>query len=88
MAAYDNKPERLVVDEISHLTDKEQCELIADDFSAIPNSYNPLHNDDIKTPPFSKPDIPQFKAAQVWKKKTSMKSKKSCRKRDVPANIF
>ena len=60
MAAYDSKSERLVVEEISHLTDKEQ-----DDFSAIPNSYNPLHNDDIKTPQFSKKDIPQFKAAQL-----------------------
>ena len=32
MAAYDNKPEKLIVEEINHLTDQEQCELIADDF--------------------------------------------------------
>ena len=88
MAAYDNKPEKLIVDEISHLTDMEQCELIADDFSAIPNTYNPLHNDDIRIPLFSSKDIPQFKEAQVWSKIASMKSKKSCRKGDVPANIF
>ena len=36
----------------------------------------------------SKQDIPQFKAANGWKKITSKKSKKSCRKGDVTANIF
>ena len=49
MAVYDNKLERLVVDKISHLTDTDQCKLIADNFSHFPNSYNPLHNHDIKT---------------------------------------
>ena len=62
--------------------------LIADDFSEIPNSYSPLHNDDISIPKFSLSDIPQFREAQVWKKIISMKSKKSCRSGDVPANIF
>ena len=77
MTNYENKPEKLLVDEISNLSDKEQCELIADDFSEIPNSYTPLHNDDIAIPKFSLSDIPQFREAQVWKKIISMKSKKS-----------
>ena len=88
MTSYENKTEQLIVDEISHLTDQEQCELIADDFSAVPNSFSPLHKDDICIPPFSVEDFPQFKEARVWKAIASMKSKKSCREGDVPANIF
>ena len=88
MASYDVKTEHLVVDEISHLSDQEQCELIADDFSEIPNTYSPLHKEDINIPIFSKADVPQLREAQVWKKITSMTSKKSCREGDVPANIF
>ena len=88
MTAYENKADQLFVDEISHLSDQEQCERIADDFSEIPNTYRPLHKEDIHIPKFSNSDIPQFKAAQVWKKITSMKSKKSCLEGDVPANIF
>ena len=63
MTSYENKTDQLIVDEISHLTDQEQCELIADDFSAVPNSFSPLHKDDICIPPFSVEDFPQFKEA-------------------------
>ena len=88
MTNYEKNPEHLVVDTISHLSAQEQCELIADDFSEIPNSYSPLHKEDIQIPKFSVSDIPQFKEAQVWKKIVAMKSQKSCRSGDVPANIF
>ena len=88
MAAYDNKTEKIIVDEISHLSDQEQCERIADDFAEVPNSYTPLHTEDINIPSFASADVPQFREAQVWKKITSMKAKKSCREGDIPANIF
>ena len=42
MTAYENKADQLVVVEISHLSDEEQCERIADDFSEVPNTYSPL----------------------------------------------
>ena len=67
MTSYENKGEELIVDNISHLSDQEQCELIADEFAKIPNEYSPLHTEDIHIPKFTEHDIPQFRPAQVWK---------------------
>ena len=47
IASYENKNEEIIVEEINNLPDKVQCELIADEFSKIPNEYTPLHSDDI-----------------------------------------
>ena len=33
------------IDEISHLPDQEQADLIADTFCSIPNEYDPLKKD-------------------------------------------
>ena len=79
MAAYENKAEEIIVEEINHLSNQEQCDLIADDFSEVPNLYRPLHTTDINIPQFHLNDIPQFTAAQVWKKLASIKAKKSSR---------
>ena len=88
MTSYDNKSEELTVDEMSHLTDQEQCDIIADEFTHIPNQFSPLHKEDIVIPPFKNSDIPQFKASQVWKKLAAMKTNKSSQKDDIPANIL
>ena len=37
MTSYENKQEDITVERINHLSDKEQCELIADEFSEIPS---------------------------------------------------
>ena len=39
-------------------------------------------------PSFSQDEIPQFTAAQVWKKLASMKSKMSSREGDVPSKLL
>ena len=77
MTSNENRQDQIIVDEISHLSEQEQYDLIAKDFSEIPNSYSPLNKEDIVIPKFSASDIPQFSEAQVWKKTISMKSKKS-----------
>ena len=88
IASYENKNEQIIVEEINNLPDKVQCELIADEFSKIPNEYTPLHSDDIVYPSFETRDIPQFKEATVWKKLVSIKVKAYTRKGGVPAKLF
>ena len=41
------------VEEIRHLTDQEQADIIANQFAKIQNEYEPLRKDDIKVPPFT-----------------------------------
>ena len=39
---FDPKADKVVIEEISHLNDKQQVEAIADYFSSIPNEYDVL----------------------------------------------
>ena len=57
MASYENKSDKLILDEINHLTDQEKCDIIADDFTKIPNQYSPLHKEDITIPAFQSSEI-------------------------------
>ena len=82
------KTDKLQVDEISHLSDKDQAEAIADSFSAISNEYEPVKKDDIKIPPFSSSDIPQIKTCQVRKYLQNIKTNKSTAPGDIPAKII
>ena len=54
------------VEEISHLSDQQQSEMIAEQFAKIQNEYEPLSKNDISVPPFACNDIPQFHHTQVW----------------------
>ena len=87
LASYENKSDILVVDQINHLTDQEKCDLIAYEFTKIPNQYTPLHREDIVVPPFQSSEVPQFKPSQIWKKLASMKPNKSSQEGDVPAKV-
>ena len=60
------KTEQTNVDEISHLPDQQQAEIIAERFASIQNEYQPLQTEDIKVPQFEVTDIPQFHPSQVW----------------------
>ena len=88
MTSYENKSEKLIVDEINHLTDQEQCDIIANDFTEIPNQYSPLHKEDIVIPQIKESEVPQFKASQVWKKLATLKLNKSSQKDDIPAKVL
>ena len=59
------KGEPLQVEEIIHLTDKQQAEAIADSLSAISNEYQPVNKDEIKIPPFHHSDIPQIPSKKI-----------------------
>ena len=57
ITSNDQMNKQVNIDEISHLSDQQQAEIIADKFSAIPNSYQPLKNEDVQIPPFCEDDI-------------------------------
>ena len=66
MMSHDQQnSEVLIIDEISHLTDQEQADYIANKFSAVSCEYEPLRKDDIKIEESLKIDTPIFTAASV-----------------------
>ena len=62
---HQEKREQQSVDEISHLPDSEQAEIIAEKFASIQNEYEALKTEDILIPHFEEKDIPQFHPSQV-----------------------
>jgi hypothetical protein len=89
LSSYDqHKTEPLHVEEISQLSDQEKAERIADHVTFIPNQFAPLSKDDIKIPPFSPGDIPQFPPSLVWLQLTKLQTNKSMVPRDIPAKFW
>ena len=70
------KSESINIEEIGQFTDQQQSELIADQFTSIPNQYNQLCKDDIQIPPFSDSDIHQFHPSHVWLKLAQLQTNK------------
>ena len=67
MTSYDNlKSEEVTVENICHLPDIEQAEIIADNFSRISNSYNPIDPDKICTSQGNEKSTPKVEAFQVY----------------------
>ena len=87
ITSHDQRSQDINIDEISHLPDQEQSELIADKFCSIPNEYDPLHKDDIQVPHFSNEDIPQFEPAHVWFHLARLKTNKATVPGDFPAKL-
>ena len=82
------KSEVIQVEEISHLSDKEQAQLIADQQAEISNSYKGIEWEDISIPPFKPEDIPQFSNFQVKGFIHRLKSKKSTPLGNIPVKII
>ena len=82
------KSEELQVEEISHLSNQEQAERIADKQAEISNLYKEVQLTDIVIPPFSKEDIPQFSLRQVKEYILRLKSNKSTPPGDIPVKII
>ena len=76
------------VEEISHLSDQQQSEMIAEQFAKIQNEYEPLSKDDISVPPFAHKDIPQFHPAQVWDMLSKIRTNKATAPGDFPAKLI
>ena len=82
------KSEELHVEEISHLSNQEQAERIADKQAEISNLYKEVQLTDIVIPPFSQEDIPQFSSRQVKEYILRLKSNKSTPPGDIPVKII
>ena len=89
MSSYDQgKAEDIVVTEISHLSNQEQVEAIADRISAVSQEYEPLRKEDIEIPYYSEESIPQFSVQQVREIFLKMKVKKATAPGDIPAKFI
>ena len=82
------KSETIQVDEISHLSEYEQAERIADSLSAISNEYTEIRKDDIDIPLFNRSSIPQYKPHEIRKYLQKIKTNKSTAPGDIPAKII
>ena len=89
ITSYDqHKSDKIVIQEINHLSDKEQAEKLGEHFSTIPNQYDQLSKDDIEIEPIEKNEIPQLKEVQVWDLLTHLKTNKSTVQGDLPAKLY
>ena len=82
-----HRREEVIVDEINHLSNQEQSEIIADKFASIQNEYEALENDDISVPPFNQDQIPQFQPSQVWFLLSKLRTNKATVPGDFPAKL-
>lgn len=90
MSSHDQtKTEEVTVEEISHLSDRNQAETIADNFSKISNEYQTLKASDINLES-SKVDtpVPVFEPHHVYEYLRKIRTKASTVKDDVPASII
>ena len=63
---YDkDKHDELQVEEINHLTDKEQAEAIAENINKISQEYSEIKAEDIDVPNILPETIPQFTPLQI-----------------------
>ena len=89
ITSFDQQQNKQVnVDEISHLEDQQQAEVIAEKFASIQNEYQPLKHDDVKIPEFKDDEIPQFQPSQVWLLLTQIKTNKATVPGDFPALLM
>ena len=87
ITAYDQKGAQINIDEISHLSDQDQAEKIADKFTSIPNQFEELKSEDISIPPFMPDEIPQIEPSRVWLQLTQLKTNKATVAGDFPPKL-
>ena len=85
---YQQRNDQQIVDEISHLSDQQQAEVIAEKFASIPNLYQPLKTEDIHVPHFEENEIPYFHPSQVWFALSRLDAKKATVQGDFPAQLI
>ena len=88
ISGEETKGQKVEIEEIFDKTDQEQAEIIADYFSSIPNEYDPLKDDDISVPPYTKSEVIQFHPSQVWLFLTKVKTNKATVRGDIPAKLI
>ena len=80
--------DKIIIQEINHLTYEEQSEKLAEHFSSILNQYEQLNKEDISIDPIVAEKIPQFKEVQVWDLLIQLKTNKSTVQGDIPARLY
>ena len=85
---YQKDEEVIEVDDIRHLSDNNQAELIADRFAEVSCEYQPLNRDEIIFPHFNSMDIPVLSESDVLQVLFDMDCSKATRQSDIPAKIF
>ena len=80
--------ESVTVQSISHLSDQQQAEEIANKFARVSQEYDPLDKNYITVPPFCESSIPVFTPQQVRQKLQSIKVNKSVPPNDIPPKIL
>ena len=88
VSTNDQTRDQMNIDDINHLSDIEQAEVIAEKFSSIQNEYEEIKKEDIMIPPFEEDDIPQFHPAQVWLLMCKLKTNKATVPGDFPAKLI
>ena len=83
-----HQEEKLIVDEICHLSVEAQAELLADNFSLVSNQYNELKNDDISVPDIEASTVPSFTPQSVLPYLSTIHVNKSNIKGDIPAKFI
>ena len=76
------------VENIKHLSDSDQAELIANKFAEVSNLYDELDRKAINVPSFSEKDIPKFTEKEVIIVLESLAVNKSVRKNDIPSKVL
>ena len=82
------KKEQIDVDEIKHLTYKEQAEKLAEFFAKARQEYEPLKIEDINTPYFNNDEIPNFTKEQVQQELQRIKTNESVPANDIPPKVL
>jgi hypothetical protein len=89
MTTHDQlKTENVNVEDICHLTDLEQVELIADSFSKVSNQYTPIDPEQIHLNPENEKPVPVIQAHEVHEYLKRIKTNTSTVKDDIPAKII
>ena len=83
-----HKRKTVNINEINHLSNQDQAEMIADQFASIPNEYSSLQSEDVVIPVFSEDDIPQFEPFQVWFFLSKIATNKATVPGDFPAKLI
>ena len=83
-----NKSEEITVEEIKHLPNEAQAELIANKFSEVSLEYDSLKSEDIDVPEFNNDEIPQVTEEEVFKTLNEIKTNKSSVRGDVPGKVW
>ena len=55
-----------MVSDISHLSENEQVEMIANKFAEVQNEYEPIQPSKIEIPNLSEKNFPKFSCNEVW----------------------